>query len=98
MSAGSIKVDEQSLRSLREALATAGEDYKRNLARLTSLIEQITNGDIKGNPADDLLSKYRAKEAVFKGIANTIDEAEEYVGLKNKKFSDMIGNISSKIQ
>lgn len=98
MSAGQIKVDEQSLKQLRNALETAGEEYKHNLAKLTSLMDQITNGDIKGNPADELLNKYRAKEAMFKGVATTIDEAEEYVGLKNKKFSDMIGNISSKIQ
>lgn len=97
MSAGQIKVDEQSLRTLREALASAGETYKHNLARLNSLIEQITNGDIKGNPANDLLTKYKAKEAIFRGLANTIDEAEGYVGLKNKKFSDMIGNMSSKM-
>ena len=66
MSAGQIKVDEQSLKQLRNALETAGEEYKRNLARLNSLMDQITSGDIKGNPATDLLNKYKSKEALFR--------------------------------
>lgn len=93
--ANQIKVDEQSLKALRDALATAGEAYKSNLARLQNLINEITSGDIQGDPATDLLSKFQAKEAILRSIANTIDEAEGYVGLKTTKFSNMIGNLSS---
>ena len=95
---GQIRVDEQSLNTLRQALETAGEDYKENLARLQNLINEITSGDIQGDPATDLLSKFQAKEDVFRGIANTIDEAEEYIGIKKTKFTSMIGSLSSNMK
>ena len=90
-----IKVDEQALQELREALATAGEDYKRNLARLTALIEQITSGDIQGDPAVDLLNKFEAKKDTLNNLAKTIDEAQEFMGIKRSDFSSMIGNLQA---
>ena len=93
--AGTIHVDEAALTDLRDALATAGEDYKSNLARLTALIQEITSGDIQGDPANDLLAKYNAKEDTFKKLAQTIDEAQEYMGIQTQKFGSMISNVSS---
>lgn len=93
--AGTIHVDEAALTDLRDALATAGEDYKSNLARLTALIQEITSGDIQGDPANDLLAKYNAKEETFKKLAQTIDEAQEYMGIQTQKFGSMISNLSS---
>ena len=49
-----IHVEESALNDLRNALETAGEDYKSNLARLQNLINEITSGDIQGDPAKDL--------------------------------------------
>lgn len=93
--AGTIHVDEAALTDLRDALATAGEDYKSNLTRLTALIQEITSGDIQGDPANDLLAKYNAKEETFKKLAQTIDEAQEYMGIQTQKFGSMISNLSS---
>ncbi len=96
--AGTIHVDEASLTDLRDALTTAGEDYKSNLARLTALVEEITRGDIQGDPATDLLNKFKAKEETFKNLANTIDEAEEYMGVQTQKFGSMISNLASNMR
>lgn len=90
-----ISVDEGALNDLKNAMATAGEEYKSCLSRLTNLINEITRGDIQGDPATDLLNKFQAKEAVFKGLAQTIDEAEEYMGLQTTKFTSMIGDLES---
>ena len=90
-----IHVDEAALSDLKNALETAGEDYKRDLARLQSLITEITSGDIQGDPATDLLNKFQAKEDVFKKLAVSIDDAEEYMGLQKQSFTDMIGNLAS---
>ncbi len=90
-----IHVDESALADLRQALETAGEDYKSNLARLQNLITEITSGDIQGDPANDLLNKFKAKEESFHKLAATIDEAEEYMGMQNEKFSSMISNLST---
>lgn len=95
MASGTIHVDEAALTDLRDALTTAGEDYKSNLARLTALINEITSGDIQGDPANDLLAKFNAKEETFKRLANTIDEAQEYMGIQSQKFGSMISNLSS---
>lgn len=95
MAGGTIHVDEAALADLRDALTTAGEDYKSDLARLTALIQEITSGDIQGDPANDLLAKYNAKEDTFKRLANTIDEAQEYMGIQTQKFGSMISGLQS---
>lgn len=88
-----IKTNDEGLNALRSALETAGESYKSNLARLQNLINEITGGDIQGDLATDLLNKFRAKEATFRNLATTIDEAEEYMGMKKQKFGTMIGDV-----
>ena len=93
-----IHVEESALNDLRNALETAGEDYKNNLARLQNLINEITSGDIQGDPAKDLLAKFKAKEYVFKGLAQTIDDAEEYMGMQKTKFTSLIGDLSSSMK
>jgi uncharacterized protein YukE len=88
-----IHVEESALNELRNSLATAGEEYKSELARLTSLIKEITNGDIQGDPATDLLNKYMAKEDAFNALARAIEEAQEYAGAKGKDFTNMITDL-----
>lgn len=90
-----IHVEESALNDLRTALETAGEEYKSNLTRLQNLINQITSGDIKGDPANDLLAKFQAKEQMFKALAQVIDDAEEYMGIQKTKFSSLISNLAS---
>lgn len=90
-----IHVEESALNDLRNALETAGEDYKNKLARLQNLINEITSGDIQGDPANDLLAKFQAKEDVFKGLAQTIDDAEEYMGMQKTNFNSLIEGLSS---
>ena len=90
-----IHVDEAALNSLKNALQTAGQDYKNSLARLTNLIEEITSGDIQGDPAEDLLAKFQAKQDTFNKLTQTIEEAEGYMGLQTTKFGNMIGDLKS---
>ena len=95
MASGTIHVDEESLKDLRNALETAGEDNKRDLSRLKALIAEITSGDIQGDPANDLLAKFQAKDETFKRLADTIDDAQEYMGIQTQKFGSMISNLQS---
>ena len=90
-----IHVDESALNQLKNALETAGQEYKSNLARLTSLIEEITSGDIQGDPANDLLAKFQAKQDTLNKLTQTIEEAEGYMGLQTTKFNTMVGDIKS---
>lgn len=90
-----IHVDEHALNELKNALETAGQEYKSNLARLTNLIEEITKGDIQGDPANDLLQKFQAKQETFNKITQTIEEAEGYMGIQSNKFSSMIGDLKA---
>lgn len=90
-----IHVDEGALNTLRNALETAGQEYKSSLARLTNLIEEITSGDIQGDPATDLLNKFQAKQETFNRLTQTIEEAEGYMGLQTTKFTNMIGDLKS---
>ena len=90
-----IHVDEAALNSLKNALQTAGQEYKQSLARLTNLIEEITSGDIQGDPANDLLAKFQAKSDTLNRLTQTIEEAEGYMGLQTTKFGNMIGDLKS---
>ena len=90
-----IHVEEESLNDLKNELSTAGESYKSNLTKLTNLVNEITSGDIQGDPADDLLAKFQSKEDTLKKLAETIDEAEGYMGMQTTKFGDMIGDLKS---
>ena len=91
-----IHVEQESLDALKHALETAGERYKSDFARLSVLIDEITKGDIQGDPADDLLAKFKEKEADFNTIAKAIDDAEEYAGVKGKSFVDMVEELKEK--
>ena len=90
-----IHVEEDAIVQLKSSFLDAGVEYKQNLAKLDHLIEQIVSGDFQGDAADDFVSKYREKEATFKKIVETLEEAEEKMGLKTTKFGDMMGEIKS---
>lgn len=90
-----IHVEESAISYLRKALETAGQDYKNNLARLQNLMDEITNGDIKGDPANDILSKFNAKRDTFNSLTKTIEEAEDYMGMQGSKFNSLIGDLKS---
>lgn len=94
----SVNVSSEDLSILEKAISEAGQNYKNGYARLTSLIEEITRGDIQGDPATDLLNKYNEKEATLTGIKTTIDEAEEYMSLQNAKFKSLIDELHSQIR
>lgn len=85
-----IHVDEDALNQLKNALSNAGESYKSNLARLTNLINEITSGDIQGDLATELKTKFESKQSILNGLANTIDEAAEYAGMQTTKFGSLI--------
>ena len=90
-----VHVNDERLHELENAFETSGQDYKAKLASLTILIEEITSGDIQGDPANDLLSKYQAKQDVFNGLLHTIEDAENYMGIKGKKFDGMLSDLKS---
>lgn len=90
-----IIVEQPGLDQLKNSLETAGQEYKSNLARLSVLIEEITSGDIKGDPATDLLNKFQAKQDTFNHLAQTIEQAEDYMGLQTTKFDSMISDLKS---
>ena len=90
-----IHVEESALNDLRNALETAGTEYKNNYARLQNLISEITSGDIQGDPANDLLAKFQAKDDTFKSLQQTIDEALEYMGAQKQAFTSLISDLSS---
>ena len=93
MADGIVKVDSESLEEFKKAFITAGEEYQANLAKLTNFIEEVTRGDIQGTPAVELKAKFDEKRATFNNIANLIDEGKEYLGVKSKKFSDMLSEL-----
>ena len=92
-----VNVDEEAIEKLRDALQTAGEDYKANLDRLESLIIEITKEDIKGTPAAKLLKAYKLNEENYKKIYETITKAEENVNLEKKEFMSAVDELEEEM-
>lgn len=90
-----IHVDEEALATLKEALLTAGNDYKENLTKLQNLIDDITRGDIQGDPATELLAKFQEKSENFRGVQNSIDEAADAMGIKLSDFTSKMGELKA---
>lgn len=88
-----VSVNESALNDLANSIETAGQEYRSNLARLTNLIQEITSGDIQGDPANDLLARYQEKEDTFKRLAQTIEEAEGYAKQQKAKFQTMMDDL-----
>ena len=93
-----IHVEESALNDLRNALETAGTEYKNNYARLQNLISEITSGDIQGDPANDLLAKFQAKEETFKALQQAIDDAFVYAEAQAKEVGNVMGEISTEMK
>ena len=93
-----IHVEEESLEALKNALETAGEEYKQNLARLSNLMDEITSGDIQGDAATDLLNKFNDKKDAFNSLAEEIDKAGQYVGAKGTDFTNMISDLKNNLR
>ncbi len=90
-----VHVEEAALTELKNVLSGAGEGYKEVLKRLNDVINQIIEGDFQGTPADDFRTKYEAKKADLFALAEEIDKAEEFAGVKHTKFGDMISGLGS---
>ena len=88
-----IHVEEDALAELKQSLETAGEEYKSLLGRLTNLMEEITKGDIQGDLADDLLLKFKEKEEDFKSLTQSINRAEEQMGIKGRDFNNLVSEL-----
>ena len=93
-----IHIEDGAFAELKTALENAGENYKQNLVKLTNLINVITSGDIQGDPATDLLNKFREKQDAFNALAEEIDKAERYVGIQQVGFSEMISELKEKAE
>lgn len=95
MGNSTIVVSQGALNKLKEAIATAGKDYKENLAKLRALMDEITNGDIQGDLATELMNKFQARKDDFDAIQKVIDDAEDYMGMKGTAFNTTVSNIQS---
>lgn len=90
-----ISVTSEDIQSVAKALSVASNEYKTNYDKLSSLIQEITNGGIKGPVADDLRAKFEAKEETFRSLKNVIDDAEEFMNQEKSKFNSMMNDLTA---
>ncbi len=88
-----IQADSQAFNTVANALQTASDEYRTNLARLTSLIEQITRGDFRGTAAETFKQKFESKQDTFNNLKKTLDEIEHYMEDQNTKFNTTVSNV-----
>jgi len=90
-----ISANSESLATITKAIGTAYDEYKYNLQRLRNLVEQITNGDITGTLATEFINKFRANEGTLNALEQTLDEANEYMGMQTTKFDQLMQDTKS---
>ena len=90
-----VHVEEAALRELKEVMKDSGDEYLNNLTRLDNIINQITRGDITGDIADEIKRKYEAKKVQFDNLKRTINEADEYLGIKRNKYEKTLSETLS---
>jgi len=95
MGNSTIIVSSDDLSKLKNAIGTAGKDYKEKYAKLRTLMDEITNGDIQGDLATELMTKFQARIDDFDAIQKVIDDAEDYMGMKGSSFNTTVSNIAS---
>ena len=88
-----VHIDEVALTTLRNSLSTAGEEYLASYQKFSNLMDNIKKGTITGQPADRIYELYEAKRSTFDGVARTIEEAKNYMGMKNTQFGDMVHDL-----
>ena len=89
----SVVANEGAMAELERGLQTAGEDYKSNYAKLTSLVQEITNGDITGDAATDLVNKFEAKREMLDTVQQAIDEANDFITERKASFNSMMNGL-----
>lgn len=92
---GQISVSDEVLANVINSMTSAVENYMENYKKLTNLMNEITNGDITGDPATQILNKYNAKEETFKQLYNTLEEANSYMKEQKNKFGTMMSSLES---
>lgn len=90
---GNVVANQADITKLKQQLEQAGSDYKSNYAKLDRLVQQITNGEFKGQPADTFKSLYESKRDIFDKVQQSINEAEGYVDDELKKFVNLTNNL-----
>ena len=91
-----VRVDDAALQTLRNSLATAGEEYLRDYEKLTHLVDEVRKGSIQGQVADRIVALYEEKKPQFEGVKNTIEEAKNYMGMKTNQFDTMVTDMTHK--
>ena len=92
---GQISVSEEVLVNVINSMTAAVENYMENYKKLSNLMNEITNGDITGDPATQILNKYTAKEETFKQLYTSLEEANTYLQEQKNKFGTMMSSLES---
>lgn len=90
-----ISVSDEVLVNVIDSMTSATENYMENYKKLTNLMNEITNGDITGDPATQILEKYNQKEETFKNLYNSLETANEYMAEQKNKFGSMMSSLES---
>lgn len=93
-----ISVSDEVLVNVIDSMTTATESYMENYKKLTNLMNEITNGDITGDPATQILNKYNEKEETFKNLYNSLETASGYMTDQKNKFGSMMSSLESSLR
>ena len=90
-----VSVDSQDLSALETSLETAGSEFVENYKKLVVIMEDITNGNIKGELATTILEKFENKKPDLDKLKEEIETAREYAKDKGAKLNAVTDSIVS---
>ncbi len=83
---------------LRMKYIDNADSYRSNLKKLEQIMDVLTNSDIGGQPAKDLLTKYEDKKPQFDAITQALNTCDERMGKKIDGFKNLISEISGSMK
>ena len=90
---GNVVANQADIAKLKNELEAAASEYKANRAKLEGLVQQIVNGEFKGQPADTFKAQYEKHVPTFEGVQKEIDEAQAFIEEEEQKFVTLTNNL-----
>lgn len=93
-----IHVNSEDLETIDKQLATAVEEYEAARQQLISDMNDLTNSELTGTLAAELMKKFEDKLPAFKETGEQTEELRKFSERKTKDFSRMIDDATANLK
>lgn len=89
----SYRASNYDIQKLANDFEQYGMDYKNNLEKVKSVVDDVNRGHMSGKPAKDFVDLFNAKLDDFERITSAIKEFNEKMEHEVQRFNKTIADI-----